>query len=50
MLIAVRNNTHIQNIKTQLKKEFDKKDLGETKKILDMEINRENSTDKLWLS
>ena len=32
MLIAVKNKTHVQKLKAQLKKEFDIKDLGETKK------------------
>jgi len=41
MLIAVRNKTHVQKFKAQLKKEFDMKDLGETKKILGMEITRD---------
>jgi len=38
MLIAVRNKTRVQKLKTQLKKKFDMKDLGEAKKILGMEI------------
>jgi len=37
MLIAGRN---IQKLKAQLKEEFDMKDLGEAKKILDMKIRR----------
>ena len=41
MLITARNKTHIQNLKAQLKKEFDMKDLGEGKKNLHMEITRE---------
>ena len=41
MLITVRNKAHIQKLKAQLKNEFDMKDLGETKKILHMEITRE---------
>jgi len=44
ILIAVRNKTHIQKLKAQLKEEFDMKDLGESKKILDMEISRDRST------
>ena len=36
MLIVVKNKTHVQKLKAQLKKEFDMKDLGETKKILGM--------------
>ena len=37
MLIATRNKIYIQKFKAQLKKEFDMKDSGEAKKILDME-------------
>jgi len=38
ILIVVRNKTHIQKLKPQLKKKFDMKDLGEAKKILGMKI------------
>jgi len=31
MLIVARNKTHFQKLKTHLKKEFDMKDLGESK-------------------
>jgi len=47
MLIAVRNKIYIQNLKAQLKKEFDMKDLGETKKILSIEISQDRSIGKL---
>jgi len=50
MLIAARNKTHVQKFKVQLKKEFNMKDLGETKKILGIEITRDRSTSRLWLS
>jgi len=50
MLIATRNNTHIQKLKAQLKKEFDMKDLREDKKILGMEITRDRGSGRLWLS
>ena len=43
MLIATRNKTHVQKLKAQLKKKFDIKDLGETKKIF-------RSWGRLWLS
>ena len=33
MLIAAKNNVYIQKLKTQLKKEFNMKDLGEDKMI-----------------
>ena len=38
MMIAAKNKTHAQKLKTQLKKEFNMKDLGEAKKIIGMEI------------
>jgi len=50
MLIAARNKTHVQKLKAQRKKEFDMKDLGEAKKILGMEITRDRSTGRFWLS
>jgi len=50
MLIATRNMTHVQKLKAQLKKDFDMKNLQEAKKILCMEITRDRSTCRLWLS
>jgi len=50
MMIAAKNKTRVQNIKNQLKNEFDMKELGETKKILGMEISRDRVSGKLWLS
>ena len=50
MLIAARNKTHVQKLKAQLKKEFDMKDLRETKKILGMTITRDVGSSRLWLS
>ena len=50
MLIVVRNETHIQKLKAQLKKKFDMKDLREAKKILGMEITRYKGSGRLWLS
>jgi len=47
MLIATRNNIHVQKLKTQLKKEFDMKDLGEAKKILGTEITRDRDSGRL---
>jgi len=41
MLIVARNKIHIQKLKAQIKEEFDMKDLGEAKKILDMKISRD---------
>ena len=42
MLIAANNITEINILKKLLSKEFDMKDLGVAKKILGMEISREN--------
>jgi len=50
MLIVAKNKTHIQKLRAQLKKEFEMKDLGETKKILGMEITRDRGSGRLWLS
>ena len=47
MLIAARNKAHIQKLKAQQKKKFDMKNLGETKKILGMEITRERGSCRL---
>jgi len=47
MLIAARNKTHVQKLKTQLKKKFDMKDLGEPKKISGMEITIDRGSDRL---
>ena len=48
MLIAAKSQVEIDRLKAQL--EFKMKDLGEAKKILDMEINRDRERGKLWLS
>jgi len=50
MLIVVRNKTHVQKLKAQLKKEFDMNSLGEGKKILGKEISRDRGACRLWLS
>jgi len=46
----LRETRHVQKLKAQLKKKFDMKDLGEVKKILDMEITRDRGLGRLWLS
>jgi hypothetical protein len=43
MLIACKSIVEIDRLKTQLKNEFEMKDLGEAKKILGMEITRERA-------
>jgi len=50
MLITTGNKTHVQKLKTQLWKDFDMKDLVETKKILGMEFTRDKGSGRLWLS
>jgi len=50
MLIAAKSQVEIDRLKAQLSKEFKMKDLGEAKKILGMEINRDRERRKLWLS
>ena len=50
MLIAAKNWHDVMELKALLGKEFDMKDLGDTKKILGMEIHRDRGSRKLWLS
>jgi len=49
-MIAARNKVHIQKFKALLNKKFNiKKNLGEAKKILGMEITRHRDLGRLWL-
>jgi hypothetical protein len=50
MLITVRSMKEVNKLKALLSKEFNMKDLGTTKKILEMEICRDRNASKLWLS
>ena len=50
MLITSRNQEEICRLKAQLSKEFEMKDLGEAKKILDMEIARDRQRGTLCLT
>jgi ATP-binding cassette subfamily B (MDR/TAP) protein 1 len=50
MLVARNIIVEIHWLKTQLAKTFDMKDLGEAKKILGMEIQRDRKNGKFWLS
>ncbi|KAL4347437.1 hypothetical protein GQ457_17G004910 [Hibiscus cannabinus] len=50
MLIAAKNMHDVVGLKALLSQEFDLKDLGPAKKILGMEIHRDRSSRKLWLS
>ena len=50
MLIASKCSKEIENLKAQLNKEFEMKDLGEAKKILGMEICRDRKLRRLCLT
>ncbi|PHU21405.1 Ubiquitin carboxyl-terminal hydrolase 20 [Capsicum chinense] len=50
MLIGAKDMREIIKVKTQLRKEFEMKDLGAEKKILDMESLRDREKCKLYLS
>ncbi|KAE8665844.1 Retrovirus-related Pol polyprotein from transposon TNT 1-94 [Hibiscus syriacus] len=50
MLVAGPNKDHIEELKAQLGREFEMKDLGSTNKILGMQIHRDKSNRKIWLS
>ena len=50
MLIASKSIVKIDKLKAQLSKEFETKDLGETKKILGIEITRDKVTVTIWLT
>ncbi|GAA0162525.1 transmembrane signal receptor [Lithospermum erythrorhizon] len=50
MVIASKSKVEINILKDQLGKEFETKDLGAAKKILDMEIRRLRTNQKLFLS
>ena len=50
MLIAAQHMHDIVSLKALLGQEFDMKDLGAPKRILGMEIHRNKSSRKLWLS
>lgn len=50
MLIAGPNNDRINELKAQLAREFEMKDLGPANKILGMQIHRDRNNRKIWLS
>src|ERR1044072_9747667 len=50
MLIVANHWNDFNDLKVKLSKEFDMKDLGDAKKILGIEILRDRSAKKLWLS
>ncbi|KAE8683046.1 hypothetical protein F3Y22_tig00111220pilonHSYRG00128 [Hibiscus syriacus] len=50
MLVAGSNKDHIEELKAQLAREFEMKDLGSANKILGMQIHRDRSNRKIYLS
>ena len=50
MLIAAKSIMKVHKLKILLSREFDIKDLGTSKKILNMEIHKDKDTKRLWLS
>ncbi|KAH9682249.1 hypothetical protein KPL71_027276 [Citrus sinensis] len=50
MLVAGPNKDRIQELKVQLAREFEMKDLGPANKILGMQIHRDRNNRKIWLS
>ena len=50
MLIAAKSRVKFTTLKKFLSSEFDMKDLGAAKKILDMEITRDKKSGLLFLS
>ena len=50
MLLASKSIDEINRLKTQMARTFDMKDLGAARQILGMEIFRDRSNGKLWLS
>src|ERR1044072_7598891 len=50
MLISANHWSDVNDLTTKLSTEFEMKDLGAARKILGMEIRRDRSAKKLWLS
>ena len=49
MLIAAKSMSEVNKLKTLLSREFDMKDLCETKKILGMQIRKGRALGRFWL-
>jgi len=49
MLVIGSDKDRVQELKAQLAREFDMKDLGPTNKILGMQIDRDRSKRQIWL-
>jgi len=50
MLITVKSISEVNKMKILLSKEFNTKDLSAVKKVIGMEIRRDRTTSRLWLS
>lgn len=50
MLLASKSESDLKGVKTSLKEEFDMKDLGESKRILEIEINRKRNKGSVTIS
>jgi hypothetical protein len=50
MLMAAKNIVKVNKLKVLLSIEFDRKDLGTSKKIIGMEIRKDKDANRLWLS
>lgn len=50
ILIASKNKSEVQKLKVLLNSEFEMKDLGEAKKILGMEIERDRVRGRMCIS
>ncbi|OAE22230.1 hypothetical protein AXG93_412s1190 [Marchantia polymorpha subsp. ruderalis] len=50
MLISAKDRFEISKLKVQLSSEFNMKDLDPAKRILGMEIHKDESSSKLWLT
>ena len=50
MLLAAKSIVEVNKLKALLSREFDIKDLGAAKKILEMKIRRDRDAKRLWLS
>ncbi|KAH9752597.1 hypothetical protein KPL71_014753 [Citrus sinensis] len=50
MLVAGPNKDRVQELKAQLAREFEMKDLGPANKLLGMQIYRDRNSRKIWLS
>ena len=50
ILIAGKSRSAVDEVKAMLKSEFEMKDLGAAKRLLGMDIRRDRSQGRLWLS